>query len=130
MNIVLLIGSIIILFVGLLLNPRVKTKTKKVTCEKIIDSSSKPLLEPCETGEQCVYGEESGHDVHECEEFGYVYTINGVDYSKEGKIIKSKTLQDSPGVMTKEIDVDEKDYLVNKITVGSGVGLFIISLFI
>lgn len=125
---IIIIALVIIIVVGLLLNPRTKMKTIKVTCKKVIDSSSKPLLKPCETGETCEYGEESGHDVHECEEFGYVYTINGVDYSKDGKIIKSKTFKDSPNVMTKEVDVEEKDYLINILTVGCGiVSLFILN---
>ena len=130
MNVIALVISMIIIVVGLFLTPRVKVKTIQVTCKKIIDSSSKPLLKPCETGETCEYGEESGHDVHECEQFGYVYTINGVDYTTDGKIIKGKTFKDSPGVLIKNADVEEKDYLINILVVGVGVVSFITSLFI
>lgn len=130
MNWVVLIISLFTLSIGIFLNPRKIVKSIKVKCTKVIDSASKPLLKPCETGEQCEYGEESDHDVHECENLGYMYTINGVDYSRDGKIIESKTLQDSPSVMTKEIKVDENDYMYNKIIATMGGSGIIISFFI
>lgn len=130
MNWVILLMSLIVLLVAFFMSPNVKTIKKKVTCTKIIDSSSIPLLKPCETGEICEYGEESGHDIHECEEFGYIYTINNVDYSKDGRIITSKTVQDSPTVMTKEIDVNENDYTTHMVLGVGGVSGIILSIFI
>lgn len=130
MNWVVLVISLFIVFVGLFLNPKKIVKSVKVRCKKIIDSSSKPLLKPCVTGEECEYGEESDHDVHDCEEFGYVYTINGVDYSRDGKIIKNKTLQDSPDVVTKVFDTEEDDYTVNMIVGAVGGAGIIMSFFI
>jgi hypothetical protein len=126
MNWVVLIISTVLFFIGLFIGPRTRNMKKKVTCTKIIDSSSKPLLKPCEEGEVCEYGEESGHDIHECEEFGYVYTINGVNYTREGKVIQDTMLKDSPTTMTREIEVEQKDYTI-KIVLGvfGGFGIII-----
>lgn len=126
MNWIVVIISTVLLFVAIFIEPGMKNIKKKVTCTKIIDSSSKPLLEPCEEGEVCQYGEESGHDIHECEEFGYVYTINGVNYTKEGKVIQDTMLKDSPTTMTREIEVEQKDYSI-KVILGllGGAGIII-----
>ena len=130
MNWVVFIISLLVLITGLFIDPATKKTKKEVMCTKIIDSSSKPLLKPCEEGEICEYGEESGHDIHECEEFGYVYTVNGVNYTKEGKVIQDTMMKDSPTTMTREIEVKEKDYVVKiALGIGGGAGI-IISFFI
>lgn len=125
MNWVVLFISLVIMFIGIFIGPTIKKSKRKVTCTKIIDSSSKPLLEPCVEGDVCEYGEESGHDIHECEEYGYVYTINGVNYTKDGKVIQDTIMKDSPTKMTREIEVKEKDYMI-KILLGIGGGSGII----
>jgi hypothetical protein len=96
-----LVIAIVCIIVWLSIKPITIKKNTICTKEEKGSSISRPI-----TGVD-TFGPSSDHTIYDCDNFEYIYRINNVQYSKEGKIIKDSIYREAEDSISHTYEVKE-----------------------